>query len=191
MRAFLRAAYAAKVCRGGRRSHGKDELITDMVCRYGKLIYAIALKSCGNPFDAEDITQDTFLAAYKSLAQFDGKNEQAWICKIAANKCLDFMKSTGRRYIPCSEEVFEEQVDQRGSPEEAYLNKEQDIGLLKLCESMEAPYKETAVLHFYEGKTAKEISLLTGTGLKTVQTRILRAKSILKQKLVTERSGGR
>ena len=51
------------------------------------MVYTVCLRNCGNPFDAEDLMQETFLAAYKSLDTFNREKEQAWICKIALNKC--------------------------------------------------------------------------------------------------------
>ena len=44
-----------------------------LIKQYQNLIYSICLKSVGNPFDAEDLTQEVFLSAYKNLSRFDGK----------------------------------------------------------------------------------------------------------------------
>ena len=49
-----------------------------LIKQYQKLIYSICLKSVGNPFDAEDLTQEVFLSAYKNLSRFDGNYEIAW-----------------------------------------------------------------------------------------------------------------
>lgn len=132
--------------------------------------------------------QETFLAAYKALESFDRQKEQAWICRIAVNKCLDFLKSAGRRQIPSEEAVFETRAETEEVPEKIVLEKESDQAVLTLCKSLKEPYGSIAVMRFYEGKSAKEISACTGEGLKTVQTHIYRAKKMLKNKL--ERSQG-
>ena len=49
-----------------------------LITQYQNLIYSICLKSVGNPFDAEDLTQEVFLSAYKNLSRFDGTYEKAW-----------------------------------------------------------------------------------------------------------------
>ena len=54
-----------------------------LIKQYQNLIYSICLKSIGNPFDAEDLTQEVFLSAYKNLSRFDGTYEKAWLSKIA------------------------------------------------------------------------------------------------------------
>ena len=47
-----------------------------LITQYQNLIYSICLKSVGNPFDAEDLTQEVFLSAYKNLSRFDGTYEK-------------------------------------------------------------------------------------------------------------------
>ena len=77
-----------------------------LIKQYQNLIYSICLKSVGNPFDAEDLTQEVFLSAYKNLSRFDGTYEKAWLSKIAVRKCLDYLKAAGRRSIPTDDELF-------------------------------------------------------------------------------------
>ena len=54
----------------------------------------------GDYFAAEDLTQETFLSAFRHMDSFTGTNEKAWLCRIASNKCIDYLKSAGRRQIP-------------------------------------------------------------------------------------------
>lgn len=166
-----------------------EEYLKYLMKQYGQLVYSICLRHCGNPFDAEDVMQETFLAAYKALDSFDRQKEQAWICRIALNKCLDFLKNVGRRQIPVEDTYFAEEPESESElPEQICLRKESDKAVQRLCASLKEPYGSVAVAHFYEGRTAREISELTGMGLKTVQTHIFRAKKMLKEKL--ERSRG-
>lgn len=156
--------------------------------KYSQLVYTVCLRNCGNPFDAEDLTQETFMAVYNSLDSFDREKEQAWILRIALNKCVDFLKSAGRRQMPSEEIWLETDAGESVLPEHIYLRKESEETVIRLCKSLKEPYGSVAVAHFCEGKTAREIAESTGTGLKTVQTHIFRAKEMLKNKL--ERSQG-
>lgn len=137
----------------------------------------------GNQFDAEDLTQDTFLSVYKNLNTFQRDYEKAWICKIATNKGLDFLKSAGRRSEPKEDAYFIEVKDSRKGPEEAYLHQESKEYVYTICQSLKSPYREVATEHFYREKSVKEISEETGKGIKTVQTQVYRAKAIIKKQM--------
>lgn len=153
-------------------------------------MYTICFKFTGNQFDAEDLTQETFLSVYKNLDTFQRDYEKAWICKIATNKGLDFVKAAGRRSEPKEEEYFSEVKDLGAGPEEAYLQKESKEYVFSICQSLKSPYKEVATEHFYREKSVKEISEETGKGIKTVQTQIYRAKAMIKKLMEGRRAAG-
>lgn len=140
-----------------------------------------------NPFDAQDLTQETFLFAYQKLADFDGTHERAWLCRIATNKCMDYLKSASRRTEPAGDETFLELPDQRANPEAAWLLDESKKEVLALCRQLSPPYDEIAEAHFYEEKSVKEIAEEKGRNLRTVQTQVYRAKALLKKQM----KGGR
>lgn len=77
-----------------------------MIDNYQNLVFSICYKITGNYFDAEDMTQETFLSAYRHFSQFDGANEKAWICRIATNKCIDLKRKSSHNQIPMEEEFF-------------------------------------------------------------------------------------
>lgn len=144
-------------------------------------MYSICLKLTGNQFDAEDLTQETYLSVYKNLNTFQRDYEKAWICKIATNKGLDFLKASGRRSEPKEDTYFAEVKDGGEGPEEAYLHQESKEYVYTICQSLKSPYKEVATEHFYREKSVKEISEETGKGIKTVQTQVYRAKAMIKK----------
>jgi len=138
-------------------------------------------KSVGNSFDAEDLTQEVFISAYKKLSDFDRNYEKAWICKIAVNKCLDFLKQAGRRTIPTQDSYFLELKSEASSPEETYLVNESKQKVYCLCQQLKSPYREIAMEHFYKELSVQEISINTGKNIKTLQTQIYRAKAMIKK----------
>ncbi len=143
----------------------------------------------GSQFDAEDLTQETFLSIYKNLASFQRDYEKAWVCKIATNKALDFQKGAGRRSEPREDAYFAELQDNKASPEEAYLRLEAKEEVRRLCQGLKSPYREVALEHFYREKTAREIAEESGKGIKTVQTQIYRAKAMIKKALERRTAG--
>lgn len=159
----------------------KEEYFSYLLDTYERLVYSICFKMAGNQFDAEDLTQETFLSIYKNLATFQRDYEKAWVCRIATNKGLDFLKSAKRRSEPKEDTYFEELKDQKASPEEAYLQQESKEYVYTICQSLKSPYKEIATEHFCREKTAKEIAMETDKSIKTVQTQIYRAKGMIRK----------
>ena len=156
--------------------------------QYEKLVYSICYRTCGNPFDAQDLTQDTFLAVYKHLGTFDRQYERAWICRIASNKAIDHMKSR-KRLEECREDTFfTEVIDPGEGPEDAYIQKETKELVLSVCHQLKSPYREVAYEHFYMEKPMTQIAKEQDTNLKTVQTRVYRARAQIR-KLLEERGG--
>lgn len=156
------------------------ENLIRLINQYQNLVFSVCLKITGDYFTAEDITQETFIAAFKHWDSFDGNNEKAWICRIASNKCIDYMKQTARNNIPIDDEKAMELPDNKEFIQEV-MNREVMRELENAIESLGEPYRSVARNHFVDGKTAKDISLSTGVKLKTIQTQILRAKSRLKE----------
>ena len=134
-----------------------------------------------NAFDAEDMTQEVFLSAYKKLADFDGNHEKAWLCKIAVNKCLDFLKQSGRRSIPTEESYFLAIPEEALTPEENYLQKESKQWVYALCMKLKSPYKEVAVDHFYYELSVQEIAGRSKKPVKTIQTQVYRSKAMMRK----------
>lgn len=165
-----------------------EKYFSYLLQQYEKLVYSICYRTCGNPFDAQDLTQDTFLAVYKHLGTFDRQYERAWICRIASNKAIDHMKSRKRLEECKDDEFFTAVVDTRDGPEDVYIQKETKELVLSVCNQLKSPYREVAYEHFYLEKPMTEIAAEQDANLKTVQTRVYRARAQIR-KLLEERGG--
>ena len=152
-----------------------------LIDSYQHLIFSICYKMTADYFASEDLTQDTFLAAYSHLKDFDGRHEKAWLCRIATNKCLDYLPSAGRRSIPTEDVGMDETHTDEQTPESALLEKEVRQTLLDRCRSLKPPYDEIAKAYYYDEMDAAEIAKKRGMNLKTVQTQIYRAREMLRK----------
>ena len=75
------------------------EYLSELVDKYQNLVFSICYKMTKDYFISQDLTQETYLSAFRRLGSFDGANEKAWICRIASNKCIDYIRSgAGRTY---------------------------------------------------------------------------------------------
>ena len=142
----------------------------------------------GDYFAAEDLTQETFLSAYRHIESFAGSNEKAYLCRIAANKCTDYLKSAARRQIPSEESAWAARPDAAAGPEASALEDEIYTTLLKRCSGLKPPYDKIAILYFCEEKNAEEIASKQNKNVKTVQTQIYRARAMLRKLYEKERN---
>ena len=171
------------------KTEAKENLIRWMD-EYKNLVFSICLRMTGDYFTAEDIAQETFLSAYMHIEQFDGNNEKAWLCRIAANKCTDYLRSAAAKTLPTADDEMPLPVEGSATtvsssvgadPAEIYETSDVMNSFTRCCEDLPEGYSEVAIKHFIRGKTAREIAEENGDNLKTIQTRIYRAKEMLKK----------
>ena len=104
---------------------GEADAFEELVRAHEKTIYNLALRMVGNPQDAEDMAQEAFLKAYRSLPEFRGESKfSVWLYRIVSNVCLDHLRRQGRRptsSLTTEDEDGEEQQwdvpDESQSPE--------------------------------------------------------------------------
>lgn len=113
-----------------------EDMFSELIDQYQNLVWSICYKMTGDYFDAQDLSQETFLSVYKNLASFDGQNERAWICKIATNKCLDYQKRAASRSQPTEKAYFEVLKSPSPTPETVCMEASEGERLLALCESL-------------------------------------------------------
>ncbi len=172
-----------------------------LIDSYQHLVFSICYKMTSDYFASEDLAQETFLSVYRHLGEFDGRHEKAWVCRIATNKCLDYLQSAGRRNIPTADLGFESARPPDGgtpsgrgtvtaegneaavqqTPESICLEKEVRETLLSRCLSLKPPYDEIAKAYYYDELDAGEIARQRGVKKKTIQTQIYRARTMLRR----------
>lgn len=171
--------------KGAGKINDKENLIR-IVNQYRNLIFSVCLRMTGDYFAAEDLTQETFLAAYQHWKDFDGSAEKSWLCRIACNKCTDYLRSAERRAVPTENEEIPEQADEAEDPFHICSGKEVLKHLSLTIDRLPDTYRETAKKYFLGGITAAEIAATENRNLKTVQTQICRARQILKKQIRKE-----
>ena len=163
-----------------------------LVDAYSAPIYRLGLKMLGNPQDAEDVLQNTFLNALTHLADFEGRSSlSTWLYRIASNEALmllrrkkntvnldDFQPEDAEETpIP---EVF---VDWSALPEKELLSGEAkkalDAAVKQLPESMRMVF----FLRDIEGISIKETAEILNLTETNVKTRLLRARMFLREQL--------
>jgi RNA polymerase sigma-70 factor (ECF subfamily) len=162
------------------KTDSKEKLI-ELMNSYKNLVFSVCLKLTGDYFTAEDIAQETFISAYEHLDEFDGTSEKAWLCRIASNKCIDYLKAAERRAVPASDEETLLIESTRDGPPEVFATRDVLEEVEGKCLELPEGYAEIARMYFMGSMTAREISDKMNIPVKTVQTRIYRAREMLKK----------
>lgn len=158
----------------------EKEQFASCIKQYERLIITICLSFTKNYFDAEDLAQQTFFAAYKNCERFDGTNLKAWLTTIAANKCKDYIKSKARATISFSDEEYEDLEDSGDSPEDTVVKKNTMERIEQVCNKLKEPYRTVAVSYFCKGIKLSHLAKETGQNIKTLETQLYRSKKMLK-----------
>ena len=168
------------------KTDSREKLI-ELMNTYKNLVFSVCLKLTGDYFTAEEITQETFISAYEHFNDFDGASEKAWLCRIASNKCIDYLRAAERRAVATADDEIPQPLSlSRDGPLEQFVAEDILKTFRESCDGLSEPYRTPAKLYFEEGLTAKEISIRTGVPLKTVQSHIYRDREMLKKTIKKE-----
>lgn len=163
-----------------------DAEFTKLVQQYTGLIFTVCHRFVRDYQEAENLTQDTFLTAFRAIDNFIGTNYKPWLVRIATNKCKDYLKSAYYRTTAATEQETLERFEDSSDLHEEVEASEQIQFVKNACESLREPYREVALLHFIEDKSFDEIAVILDRPLKTVQTQGYRARDKLREILREE-----
>ena len=164
---------------------------------YHTRIYHYVYRLVGNAEDAQDLTQDSFLKAYRALLRgAQPRSLSAWLYRIASNTCMDLLRR--RRLIhwqPLENLLAVLNVNVAGarSPEEEVLQgerqAERQTEIARVLAQMPPRYRMYLILREREGFSYQEISAITGDSLDTVKVTLYRARECARRVGLELRSG--
>lgn len=166
---------------------GDANAFEELVLKYEKTVYNLALRMVGDRDDASDMTQEAFIKAYGSLYSFRGDSKfSVWIYRIATNVCLDFLRSKSRKQqvsLTVSDDDDEDAQldipDPKADPEQQLIKK---ISMQSVEEGLKTlPDKQRQILVMRElgGMSYAEIGAALSLEEGTVKSRIFRARKRL------------
>jgi len=167
--------------------NGEPEEFAELVRRHQSHVFAILYRYERDHHRLEDLAQDTFLKAWRSLGQFDGRAPfQHWLSKIAVHAALDHLRKQKRSQKEIGfPELGEDALDWLHND-----NKQSDLDagqareiLAAAMQKLSADDQLVLTLLEIEDRSVKEISALTGWSAVTVRVRALRARGRLKKAL--------
>ncbi|MDD8021293.1 MAG: sigma-70 family RNA polymerase sigma factor [Acidobacteriota bacterium] len=172
---------------------GDVEVFMRLTREYEHQIFQLTFHLTGNREDAADLTQETFLQAFRAMKKFRGEASfHTWLYRIAINLSLNFLKKSRREKN--GQESVEEIEENRGgaqleynfsqdSPEDSSLSAEFVASLKKAIDELPPAYRVTFSLVVLEEMSHKEAAGVLGCSEKTVSWRVHEARKMLKKKL--------
>ena len=155
-----------------------------LVDKYKSSVYALAYTKLRNFHDAEDITQEVFLKAYQKLSTLKRwDNFLAWLFSITVNSCKDFLKSKARR--PDANYIEEQDATLWDAPSiDAYQSELMAESIREAIDELPEIYRQTLTLYYLGGLNSTEIARFLGTSANTVNQRLMRARTKLKEEMI-------
>ncbi|NLZ36359.1 MAG: sigma-70 family RNA polymerase sigma factor [Clostridiales bacterium] len=173
---------------------GDGDAFGQLMHRYNSFIYNVVIGLVKNQYDAQDITQESFFKAYRSLGSFRGDSKfSSWLYRIAVNTAKDFIRSASRRRtLPLEPESDDDDLppmqikddSPMSEPQEVLEAEERKNAVRKAISRLSDNHREIIIMRDIEGYSYEEIGEILNLELGTVKSRINRARNAVKEELI-------
>lgn len=157
----------------------RDETLAEWLAQYGDLINRTCCLYLGDRVLAEDAAQDVFLRAWRSMAQFEGRNNaspRTWLVRIAINTCRNYRRTAWFR-----------RTDRSITPEDLPLPSEtEDRTLLLTVQALPERERQIVILRYYHGMSLEEAAETLGWSRSTAYHRLQKALRALRIEMTDE-----
>ncbi|HYN44057.1 MAG TPA: sigma-70 family RNA polymerase sigma factor, partial [Thermoanaerobaculia bacterium] len=162
-----------------RTAAGEREAFDDLVVRHQAAVFRFARAATAGPAAAEDVLQETFLAAWRAAGTFRGRSAvRTWLLTIARNQAWHQREREAR--LPMDDVPLPELGEAAGwgdrNPEEGVLRSERRECLARALEALGPEEREILVLRELEELTGEETAAALGIGLAAMKSRLHRAR---------------
>jgi RNA polymerase sigma-70 factor (ECF subfamily) len=175
-------------------TRGDERAFRELVERFKKKVYFLALDMAGNPVDAEDISQEVFLKVYRSFGTFrKGAKLGSWLYRITYNASIDHLRRKGAVPEAMADEFIESSAgSDAGLPRRGPADPAADLESRQLqdriayaLDKVSPQEKAVFVLRHYEDLQLKDIALSLGLSVGSVKSYLFRAVRKLQKELGT------
>lgn len=164
-----------------RAQDGYVDAFEELVLRHGARVYRTAMAMLGDRFDAQDLAQETFLAAWKGINGFRGQAKfSTWLYQIVTRLCLNQL----RRHTPAPIDLnADEPTDESGNPATQAEQILRNGAINRAIAQLPPPQRIVVVLHHIEGLPYSEVAKVTRSTVPSVRSNLFRARRMLAQAL--------
>ncbi|WP_279237120.1 RNA polymerase sigma factor [Alkaliphilus serpentinus] len=153
-----------------------------LVEAYRKYVFAIINNIIRDPQETENIAQEVFIQAYSSLSTYQFKGFKTWIGRISTNKSIDYIRSKRKVQVIPLEYIDEREWLEDKPLEEEIIQREEVEAIKNLCEGIPQKYSNVLKKYYLQSLNCRRIAEEEGISIKTVESRLYRARNLLKVK---------
>ena len=168
---------------------GRREFFADLVDRYKDLVYTVIRSSIPARDETEDLAQEVFVKAYRALSQFRGDAAfSTWLYRITLNHLRDHRRRFAPQVLPLDAVEATAARPRNADPEEEAIAAERRAFIqLRLAELPEM-YRQVLFLYHFHELSYAEIGQRIGLSARSVETRLYRARRLLRTSLEGEKA---
>jgi RNA polymerase sigma-70 factor, ECF subfamily len=160
-----------------------------LVERYATVIVNLAYRMVGDRTEADDLAQETFVAAFKALPRFRADSKfSTWLYRIAANKCKDWLRAKrpgqGVQDVDVDEVLDAGVAAEERTPERLLSQQQVAEQLDRAIQRLPPLYREAFVLKHVEGLSYEEMQEIVGVNADTLKMRVYKGRLQLSRELV-------
>ena len=151
---------------------------------HARTVYKFLLSQCHDADLAEELTQETFYQAVRSIDRFNGSCKvSVWLCQIAKHLYYDHLKRQRRQPTLSMEELEQAAPENDGRPEISLLRRDAYVSIHKAIHSLREPYREIFLLRALSELSFREIGEIFGRTENWARVTYYRAKGMLAERL--------
>lgn len=162
-----------------RAQQGDDEAFARIVEEYQRPVYNLCYRMLGNPNDAEDAAQETFLRAYKSLSRYDRNRSFAtWLMSIASHYCIDQLRKRKLTTFSMDDEnkSWFEPADPGPHPEKVVSQWEKQVQMQEMLGILSPKDRAAVVMRYWYEYSYQEIADMLSLTVSAVKSRLHRSR---------------
>ncbi len=152
-----------------------------LVDKYKDMVFSLALKVMKNREEAEEVSQDSFVKAFRSLKNFKGDAKfSTWLYKIVYHNCMDRVKKNARRYnTDTIDEIVENKIESTDTVLKSIERKEKAVFMEECMAELPEDERSILWLFYYEELSLKEIIDVTSYSEANIKVKLHRARKKL------------
>lgn len=166
---------------------GDQTAFMNIVDAYQRPVYNLCYRMLGDPVEAEDAAQETFLRAYTKINSYQpARKFSSWLFSIASHYCIDRLRRQRQQVVSWDElPPWNTPPDNKPEPEAATLAHEAKAGVHDLLNSLPPDYRAAIVLRYWHEMSYDEIAESLETSVSAIKSRLFRAKQMMSQELAS------